>query len=203
LDQTPAERLEDVLAPVLDIDGALKFLALDNVFINHDGYWIRASDFHLYRDENGCFHLLPHDDNETFRVPEGSGWRGAPNLKGVELDPLAGSDDPSKPLLHKLLAVPSLRTRYLGYIRTITGQWLDWHKLGPIAEQYQALIAADVKADPHKLDSFEAFTRAVTEDMEQPGSAGPERTISLKNFVNQRRAYLLARLGGESTPKRD
>ena len=52
-------------------------------------------------------------------------------MKGVELDPLVMANDPNKPLISKLLAVPSLRTRYLGYIRDIAEKWLDWKKLGP------------------------------------------------------------------------
>jgi spore coat protein CotH len=51
---------------VLDIDGALKFLALDNAAVNNDGYWTRASDFAIYRDPNMVFHVIPQDINETF-----------------------------------------------------------------------------------------------------------------------------------------
>ena len=66
LNQTPADRLERTLAPMLDIDGALHFLALDNALVNNDGYWTRASDYSMYRDIAGKFHILPHDTNETF-----------------------------------------------------------------------------------------------------------------------------------------
>src|SRR4030095_5849231 len=40
LDETPLDRLENDLAPLLDLDGTLKFLALENALINSDGYWI-------------------------------------------------------------------------------------------------------------------------------------------------------------------
>jgi hypothetical protein len=73
----------------------------------------------------------------------------------VELDPLYGADNARKPLLSKLLAVPALRTRYLGYVRDIAEGWIDWNKLAPLVQQYQALIADDVKADTRKLDSYE------------------------------------------------
>ena len=101
------------------------------------------------------------------------------------MDPLSGADDPGKPLLSKLLAVATLKAKYLGYVRHIAENWLDWKKIGPLAEQYQAVIAADIKMDTHKLDSEEAFKNGVTED------AG--RNMSLKGFVEQRRAYLLGR----------
>jgi hypothetical protein len=115
-----------------------------------------------------------------------------PPVKGVELDPLVAAEDPNKPLISKLLAVPSLRTRYLAYVRDIAEKWLDWNKLGPMAERYQALIADDVRADTRKLDSTEDFEKGLTEDIQGTGF-GPfgRGTISLKNFADQRRAYLL------------
>ncbi len=66
LNQTPPEALEAALKPMLDIEGVLWFLALDNALINGDGYWTRASDYSIYRDGSGRFHVLPHDANETF-----------------------------------------------------------------------------------------------------------------------------------------
>lgn len=192
LNETPAEQLEKALSPLLDIDGALKFLALENVFINNDGYWIRTSDYSLHEDEKGQFHVIPHDVNETFGTPGGPGMRDGQSIKGVELDPLFGAEDVNKPLISKLLAVPKLRTRYLGYVRDIAEKWLDWKKLGPIAEQHQALIAADVKTDTRKLGSLEAFTKGVDQSSEQDdGPRGRRSQLSLKEFAEQRRAYLL------------
>jgi len=189
LDKTPEEKLEAALTPLLDIDQTLWFLAIENVFINSDGYWIRASDYDIYQDAKGRFHVLPYDANETFNYPERMG-RGV-EIRGVELDPLAGSTDANKPLLQRLLAVPALKARYLAHVRTLAEEWLDWKKLGPLAEQYQALIADEVKADTRKLSSFEAFQKGVSEDVDQEGFRGPERTLSLKNFAGQRRAFLL------------
>jgi spore coat protein CotH len=192
LNKTPLDKLEAELSPWLDLDQALWFLAIENVFINSDGYWIRASDYELYQDSKGQFHIIPYDANETFNYPERGGrMGGGQEIRGVELDPMAGSADSSKPLLHRLLAVPALKARYLAHVRTLAEEWLDWKRLGPIASQYQALIADEVKADTRKLSSFEAFQRGVSEDVEQEGFRGPERALSLKNFAEQRRAYLL------------
>ena len=65
LNETPADKLEAALAPMLDIDGALKFLALEMALVNSDGYWTRASDYSIYQDEKGQFHVIPHDMNEA------------------------------------------------------------------------------------------------------------------------------------------
>jgi hypothetical protein len=218
LNQTPPERLERELSPILDIDGALKFLAVENVLVNEDGYWIRASDYSIYRDVKGRFHIIPHDANEGFPAggargrgpggppggpggfppggfppggpPDGGrrggppggfpggpgGGRGGPGGGGVTLDPLSGADNVARPLLFKLLAVPALRTRYLGYVRDIADRWLDWKTLEPLVTQYQALIAADVKADTRKLSDMAGFESAAAD---------------LKKFADDRRAFLL------------
>ncbi|MBL9126319.1 MAG: CotH kinase family protein [Verrucomicrobiales bacterium] len=191
LDRTPPKDLEAALAPILDIDGALKFLALENTFINGDGYWIRSSDYNLYQDPKGRFHIIPHDANETFRAPEGPGFAGGEGARGMELDPLTGADAADKPLISRLLAVPALRQRYLGYVRDMATRWLDWAALEPLVTGWQARIADDVKADTRRLYPFESFTQGVTQDIEEQGFRGPRRAVSLKSFAEQRRKYLL------------
>ena len=123
--------------------------------------------------------------------------------RGAELDPFAGSDDPNKALLNKLLAVPALRTRYLSYMRDIAERRLDWNKVGPLAQQYQAVIAPYVKIDTRKLDTTEAFTTGVTEDTAEQSGRGPgaRPKLSLKSFFEQRRAYLLKHPEVSKAPK--
>lgn len=192
LNDTPIDRLEAALTPKLDLDQVISFLAIENVFINSDGYWTRASDYELYLDNRGRFHVIPYDSNETFNVPEGGGRRGGgESVRGVELDPFAGAKDANKPLLSRLLEVPSLRQRYLARVREIATHWLDWNRLGPIATEYHSLIDAEVKADTRKLSSYEAFDQSLTKDSEQEGFRGRETALSLKGFAEQRRAYLL------------
>jgi hypothetical protein len=193
LEQTPPDQLEKALEPMLDIDGALKFLALDNALINGDGYWNDGSDFNLYQDEKGRFHILPHDVNEGFRAGGGRGGRGA------QLDPFATISDTNKALLHKLLVAPELRTRYLGYIRDIAEKWLDWNRLGPIVEQYRAVIAADVPKDTRKLLTTAEFTTGVYGDST---TGSPPSPSTLKGFADQRRAFLLSHPDVSAAPRR-
>jgi hypothetical protein len=60
-----------------------------------------------------------------------------------------------------------------------------------MAQQYQSLIATDVKADTRKLDTTEDFTGGLTEDIHGRGGFGGGGTIGLKSFVEQRRKFLL------------
>jgi CotH kinase protein len=228
LNETPPDTLQKELAPLLDIDGTLKFLAVDKALINNDGYWVRTSDYSLYEEPNGRFHLIPQDANETLQEIEqmgrgrsgqgsgpGAGQGAGQAPTGVALDPFEGANDPQKALLYRLLAVPALRARYLSYVRDIAEKWLDWSKIGPLAQQFQAVIAEDIKADTKKLDTTENFTKGLTQDNDEPAAGGPggfgpggfgpggfggpggrggfgaAPRLSIKGFVEQRRAYLL------------
>jgi hypothetical protein len=85
-------------------------------------------------------------------------------------------NDATQPLRSKLLAVPALRERYLGYVRDIADKWMDWQTVGPVVEQYRALIREDVARDTRKLYATEAF------------DSGLEQ---VRTFLAQRRTYLL------------
>lgn len=76
LSRTPVEGLPAAIEPMLDVEAALRFLALDVIFVNGDGYWTRASDFGIYLDPKGKFHFIPHDANETFQARGGFGPGG-------------------------------------------------------------------------------------------------------------------------------
>ncbi len=81
ISETPLDDLEAALEPILDVEEVLWFLALDVALVNEDGYWTRASDYSLYQYEDGRFHVIPHDMNETFhsgRRPGGPGGPGGP-----------------------------------------------------------------------------------------------------------------------------
>lgn len=205
LNQTPADRLPAAIAPLLDVDAALRFLAVDNALLNSDGFHARASDYSMYVDARGRFHFVTHDANESLRpVERGGGWlrrdqpsRPSPPAGSVALDPLSGADDADKALLHRLLLVPEYRQKYLGYVRDVAQRWLDWDKFGPVARRYQALIADDVRQDVRKLYSTEAFTAGLATDVPE-FYTGPVTApgMSLKTFAEQRRAFLLKTTGG-------
>jgi hypothetical protein len=197
LNKTPADKLEAALTPILDIDNVLWFLALDNALINDDGYWTRASDYNLYRDPKGKFHILQTDTNETLQPlggfgigfggkgPKDGDFKGPGGGKGLyNLDPLVGMNDTRGPLRSKLLAVPSLRTKYLKYMHTIATDSLDWKKLGPVVAGYRTLIEKEVELDTRKLSSLAEFKASVSDD------AGTSR-FSLRAFADGRRAFLL------------
>ncbi len=194
LEKTPDDQLESELSSIFNIDRALWFLALDNVLIDNDGYFSRASDYAFYQDPNGRFHLLPHDSNETFRFAGGGGpnsWQ----TDGQMLSPVALENDTMRPVVRRLFALPHLRARYLAHVRTIVNEWLDWDRLQPIITAYQSLADAEVKADDKKLYGYEAFATSHIKDQAGggggSGGGGGRMTPSFKRFVEERAEYLL------------
>lgn len=199
LSETPVEELPKAIEPILDVEGALWFLALDDALANSDGYWTRASDYSLYKDQKGVFHVVPHDMNEAFGLggggppmgrrrgrgadaggPGGEGPQQQPGggrprgggmgHGGPDLDPLVAMDDPGKPLRSRLLKVPEYRRRYLEHVRLIASHDLDWEWLGPIVARFRSQALEAVRADTRKLSSTEAFERATSPD---PSPAAP------------------------------
>jgi hypothetical protein len=170
LNTTPVESLEAALASRLDVDAYLRFLALDNVMISADAFFQRVSDYSLYRHPDGRFHFVFHDANEML------------SMGRAELSPLIAQNDTSKPIIAKVLAVPALRAKYLGYVREIAEKSLDWKVLGPVVKQYRDLIADDVARDTRKLFSTEEFLRTTTDEPEYG---------TLRSFFEGRRAFLL------------
>jgi hypothetical protein len=187
LNNTPLGQLEQRLNVILDIDEALWFLALENVFIDNDGYISRGSDYYLFQDPGGRFHLITHDNNETFRYAGVGGPNRWPDSDPM-LSPLGHEDNPALPLISRLLALPQLRARYLAHVRTIVDQWLDWQVLGPIIREYHSLIAGDVERDAKKLYSYQDFLDSLARTSD---GYGWNRTPSFKDFITERREFLL------------
>ena len=94
LNETPDDQLKEKLEPILNVEGALWFLAVDVALANSDGYWTRASDYSIYQDTDGKFHILPHDMNEAFKMGRGRGGPGGPPPGGPGGPPQGGPGGP-------------------------------------------------------------------------------------------------------------
>ncbi len=201
LNETPLKDLPKAIEPLLNVDQVLRFLAIDVAVVNSDGYWVRASDYSIYLDTSGMFHIIPHDMNEAFRSggpprggPPRGGFgragspRGGHGHGGPTLDPLVGIENERMPLRSRLLAVPQYRTRYLQYIRTLAEKDLTHRNLSPLIAHYRELIGDEVKIDTRKRTPYESFTQA-TSPLQENGAA-PEG--SLNDFIEKRRNFLMA-----------
>ena len=149
---------------------------------------------------------MPPDIRHATRPLTPIGNPPTPRRTGIELDPLVGMGDATKPLRSRLLAVPGLRARYLEHVRTLAAESLNWKALGPVVAQYRAVIEQEVKADTRKLTSYEAFQRASADEVPAvaaaapaapapaPGQPGPQQgrpRMGLREFADLRSQFLL------------
>jgi hypothetical protein len=109
-----------------------------------------------------------------------------------QLMPLGPLDDPANVLYSKLLAAPSLRARYLSYVREIADHWLNWQRLGPIAKAAQATIAADVKRETHSPTGYIRFVQDLDQDTAASEGRTRDSTVApnLKTFIEERRVFI-------------
>ncbi len=192
---TPDTVLDERFALVFNIDGALWQLAIANVFMDDDSYIHKGGDYAIYQDITGRFHLISHDNNESFRFARGGG-RGGPgggwtwgDIDGGMVSPVTHQNNPARPVINRLLSHPHWRARYIAHVRTVIEEWLDWEVIQPVVTEYHELIDAAVREDDKKLYAYQDFENALSSG-EENGFAG-RGTPSIKTFVTQRRNYLL------------
>jgi hypothetical protein len=182
LNETPPDQLEQTLAPILDVDGALKFLALDIALINNDGYWVRASDYSLYQDPTGQFHVIPNDMNETFTSPGGPGFGGPPGFgrRGFRGPPEAGGFGPGPRIDEQGLpsqpaqAAPQADSERRGRGGAM-GAALEGVKLNPlhIADDPTRPLASKLLAVPELRRRYLTYVRDIAERWLDWNKLGP------------------------------
>lgn len=165
LNNTPLDSLEAHVSEVLDLDRTLWFLASEIAFSDDDSYVFKGKmDYYLYWDpETERMTPLEFDGNSVMSA-NAANW-----------GPFYNANKVNYPLLNRLLAVPSIRQRYLAHFRTLLAEALNPNLTDPLIDQYDALINAEVQADPKKLYSFNQFTTQKT---------------TLRNFVTSHRNTL-------------
>ncbi len=143
LNDTPLSELESNIVQYLDLDRTLWFLASEIAFSDDDSYVFKGRmDYYLYWDpETGRMTPLEFDGNSVMKN-NAVNWGVFYNETKVNY-----------PLLNRLLAVPSIRQRYLAHMRTLTNEVLEPVAFNALVDQFDALISAGVQADPKKLYS--------------------------------------------------
>lgn len=153
----------------IDIDKALWFLAVENIFTDDDSYTMKGKmDYYIYYEpETDRTTPLEYDGNSSFEsnFATSASWGPFKNATNVNY-----------PLLNKLLTIPEWRQRYLAHYRTILNETFTVEKANALIDTIDARIKALVSSDTKKLYPLSQYTSGV------PG---------LKTFVTNRRNFLL------------
>jgi spore coat protein CotH len=178
------------LAAVLDIEEALRYLALNVVLVNLDSYLGFGHNFYLY-EQAGVFTVIPWDLNEAFgNFTCGCNRDGLIHLR-IE-DPNC-SALAKKPLVARLLADKVNLVKY----RDLLKELID----GPFSEKEMTArikAAADLIRPHVEKDTTKFFTTADFESsLAQDIGWGASPVIGLVPFVKERSAAVLAQLDGK------
>ncbi len=186
-------RLVDVLAhgsdselgDVLNVDEALRYIALNTLLVNLDSYTGNGHNYYLY-EEGGLFHLIPWDLNEAFGNFNCGCDRDA--LITLMMDEPTCAPLQARPVVARLLNLDEYLASY--------HERLHWALRGLFTGEYfnswideaADLVRATVEADQTKFFSTADFEQSLVSDV---GNA-----IGLQSFVVERGAELADQLTG-------
>ena len=167
LNQLPAAQLADSIDKYIDLDRTLWFLASEIAFSDDDSY--------VYKGKMDYYHYW---DAETGRMtPQEFDGNSVMKTNAVNWSPFYHADNVNYPLLNRLLAVPSIRQRYLAHMRTLIEEKMQSNTFNALIAEYNTLINAEVQADPKKLYTYAAYQTELN---------------TLQTFITNRRNNLTA-----------
>lgn len=137
---------------VLDVEGALKYIALNAVTVNMDSYLGSTQQNYYLYENKGIFSILPWDYNMAF---------GGMGNSNVLLDEPTQGAVVDRPLVDKLLNVEAYKTKYHEIVQTAVDGYLSEEKLAKRVAEIQALISPYVKADPRPFYTYEQYEEAI------------------------------------------
>lgn len=169
LSTATTSNMETVRAKI-DIDKALWFLAVENIFTDDDSYIMKGKmDYYVYYEpETDRTTPLEYDGNSSFQTNAATSNNWGP-FKNV--------NNANYPLLNKLLNIPEWRQRYLAHYRTILQETFTTENANALIDSIDLQIKDLVAADTKKLYSTAQYTSGVP---------------ALKTFVANRRTFLLS-----------
>ncbi|MCA8969889.1 MAG: CotH kinase family protein [Planctomycetes bacterium] len=187
LNNTPAAQLPVELPKVLDVEQALRYLAVNNVLPAIDSYIGNVShNYYLYGDGfHGRFAMLPWDLNASFG---GNAWLTV--LQKVQLDPFYQFTHAQRPLITRTLSHASWRQLYLAQIRAILDGGYDWPTIGGWVQELQKLIEPELRGDTKRLYSMQEFADNVVKDVTITVRLSRQIIPGLKPMVEGRAAFL-------------
>lgn len=152
LNNEPLATLEKELAQVLDIDKACWFLAHENIFGDDDGYINKGgSDYFVYFEaETNRLVPMEYDGNSVL------------GNRTITWGPFHRENEVNFPLINRMLAVPSIRQRYLAHVRVILDNYFTTEYTNPKIDAWANLIDVMVQDDPKKFYTYAQFQTAIT-----------------------------------------
>ncbi len=163
------------LEAVFDVDGFLKYLAVNGIIQNWDTYGRMTHNYYLYNNpETSKLTWIPWDNNEALQ----DGKQGG----ALSLD-FSNLDSSNWPLISKLYADDVYKTRYNDYVLAVIGDSFNTNSMQAAYDSYSALIepyATTEISGYSYLESSNDFYNAV----EQLNQHAQSRAEAVETYLN-------------------
>ncbi|MBN2490198.1 MAG: CotH kinase family protein [Planctomycetes bacterium] len=187
LNNTPAAALPAELPKVIDIDDALRFLAVANITAWLDSYiGMVCKNFYIYEDPyHGRLRFQPWDMNNGF-----GGLTFELGVSGIaRMDPFYNEKSATnpRPLFGQIVQRPEWRARYLAHYRHMLASF-GWNTLGTRLEQLRTFIRPELEKDSKRIYTMQQFDQNVLVSI----NVGFVTVPGLQPFFQDREAFLRA-----------
>ena len=147
----------------LDVDTALKYIAINTAILNLDSYQGNfAHNYYLY-EQDGKFTIIPWDLNMAFGGFE-QGNSNKDDLIDINSPTMVSLEQ--RPLVNTLLSNEEYKAKYYGYLEEIVNKYLDSDYLENMTSEIYDLISTYVKEDPTAFYTFEEFETNIKTSIE-------------------------------------
>ena len=195
LNNEPDATFQKEIEKVLDVDQVLRFLAVSTAVVHLDNYTGQfGHNYYLYECD-GKFTIIPWDLNMAFGTfNSGIDRQGIINFFIDE--PTAGPVA-ERPLVSRLLSVPSYLETYHGYLSELINGPFSYDTMEARIDELARMIRPYVEDDTMKFFTMRDFEINLSEEV-RPRMAVPgmQLSIGLKAFVRERGESIRRQLDG-------
>lgn len=144
LNRTPISELPAKLEPIFDVNNFLKYLAVETLTGNWDGYSFNKNNFYLYRNTTtGSFEFIPYDTDNTFGID----WF---NIDWATRSVSSWASSQARPLTKNILAVDTYRKRYYFYLKRLINDLFSTNSMQLKALALRSKIESYAISDPYR-----------------------------------------------------
>lgn len=163
------------LESVFDVQGFLKYLAVNNTIQNWDTYANMSHNYYLYHDPaDGLIKWIVWDNNEAFG--SGQGDRSAVSLEMNEVSS-------SWPLISYLIDVDSYKEDYKTYLKDFNDNYYVPADMNTIYNTFYSLIYAKATTESSRYTSLSGGTSGFTNEVEELKDFCPTRNSVVNSYL--------------------
>lgn len=197
LNNYSGEDFKQKLESKFDVHSYLKALAVEKCVRSWDSYWSGGNNYFIYHHPDGQFRWIPWDMNETFqdiKVLSGTTFLNGYLIPTPQLD--------KRPLLAKIFQYDEYKEEYLNYACDFIRTKFTLDNLGPSLVRWHNLIDETYRNDPNRLNSYNSFSKSLTEEMDDVVSMTKSSFVlrirypGIFPFIQSQREWVVQQLNG-------